>query len=112
MATGISKNKWNEEHKIISRDNLDNVGLEYSIEYQGKSKIQDIVKDHQCAEYVTVFNSSNNILVFGDNYDVLKYLMYQRKLRGKITLILMQVKFLSLFEPLLNKVFAGFPDNE
>lgn len=87
MATGISKNKWNEEHKIISRDGLSTVDIKYSIEYQGKSEINDILKDQECAKYITVFSNPHNTLVFGDNYDVLKYLLYQKNLRGKVKLI-------------------------
>ena len=76
--TDTDTQRWKEIRRQRQTDN---------IEYKGKSTVQDILHDRAYTEYIPIFNGSHNILTFGDNYDVLKYLMYQRKLQGKVKLI-------------------------
>ena len=88
MATGISKNKWDGHHKIISRENLVNIDAEYVIEYKGKIDKRVLLKAKPESNYtITIFNNSSNSLYFGDNIDVLKHLIHSQKLNGKVKLI-------------------------
>lgn len=87
MATGISKNKWEEESIIISRENLDDIEIDYSIEYKGKSDKNSIIKQKPVSNYISIFNNSKNSLFFGDNLDVLKHLIHNLKLEKKVRLV-------------------------
>ena len=87
MATGITKNKWTEDTKIISREEY--VGdFSYEISYQGKISEDTILISLPESDYTSVFNTTvNNKLYYGDNLDVLKYLYHQGRFKGKINLI-------------------------
>lgn len=88
MATGITKNKWTEDDtRIISCEKY-NGDVLYEISYPNKISKDSILKSLPESDYRTIFNiNCSNQLYFGDNLDVLKYLLHQGQYKGKIMLI-------------------------
>jgi len=88
MATGISKNKWGEDEIIISRELYKNTSENYSLSYNEKIESEKIISEKNIGEYKLVFkNNSPNMLFYGDNIDVLKYLLHVKQLRNSIKLV-------------------------
>jgi len=87
MATGISKNKWKEDTHIIT-DEIFNNSFEYKITYEGKIPKNELISSNSKQNYTRIFgNDSNNLLYNGDNLDVLKHLIHNKNLKGKIKLV-------------------------
>lgn len=87
MATGITKNKWIEETHIISEE-ICNDDDSYQINYQGKTHEKVVINAQPKHNYKLLFkNNDENNLFYGDNLDVLSYLLYKKNLRGKIKLV-------------------------
>jgi adenine-specific DNA-methyltransferase len=87
MATGITKNKWEDQTSIISDEFFD-TSTEYEISYKGKMPEEKLIVDTPKENYKPIFtNSSDNELYYGDNLDVLKHLIHKANLKGKIKLI-------------------------
>ena len=60
MATGITKNKWQENTQIIS-DEIFHESVVYSLEYKGKTPSKTIINEIPTQEYQRIFgNDSNN----------------------------------------------------
>ena len=86
MATGITLNNWNGEVDIISSELFSN-SIEYQLAYEGKSSRDDILNDEIKSSYEIISScDSSNLLFFGDNFDVLKYLI-KLGYRNKVKLI-------------------------
>lgn len=87
MATGITKNNWGEETLIIS-DELFNESFDYEISYKGKASKKQLLLEKPKQKYEEVFcNQHPNSLFYGDNLDVLRYLIHEAKLKGKVKLV-------------------------
>jgi adenine-specific DNA-methyltransferase len=87
MATGITKNKWREEVQIISSENFP-FETDYEITYKGKLPEQEIVSTPYTENYESLYGEfKENKLFYGDNLDVLRYLLQSQKLNGKVKLI-------------------------
>ncbi|WP_324282610.1 site-specific DNA-methyltransferase [Cyanobacterium aponinum UTEX 3222] len=87
MATGITKNQWQEETTIIS-DEIFRGDLSYQITYEGKTPEEEIIAQPVQQIYTSIFGKENdNKLFFGDNLDILKLLIFQKKYKQKIKLI-------------------------
>jgi len=87
MATGITKKNWTEEAHIISDESF--IGdSAYEINYEGKVSIHDILNSGVKNKYELILGGHHqNDLFFGDNLDVLRYLIQEKKLVGKIKLV-------------------------
>jgi len=87
MATGITKNKWKKDTQIIT-DELFNNSFEYEIAYKGKTPVNELISAKPQQDYKRIFgNESDNSLYYGDNLDVLKHLIHNKNLKGKIRLV-------------------------
>lgn len=87
MATGITKNHWQDETIIIS-DEIFTGNLSYQISYEEKTKEEEIINQPLQQIYSSIFGKENdNKLYFGDNLDILKLLLIQEKYKQKIKLI-------------------------
>lgn len=87
MATGITKNKWQEEVQIISSENFP-FETDYEITYKGKLPEQEIISTAYTENYESLYGEfKENKLFYGDNLDVLRYLLQSQKLKGKVKLI-------------------------
>jgi len=85
MATGISKHKWKEDSHIVSNEIYDG-DYSYEISYPEKLPAQEIVDTPNEFKYESLFNKGcKNKVLFGDNLDVLRYLI--SNLKEKIKLI-------------------------
>jgi len=75
MATGITKNKWENQASIIL-DEIFDTSFDYEISYKGKTPKKKLIADKPKEKYTKVFeNNSDNKLFYGDNLDVLKHLI-------------------------------------
>jgi len=87
MATGITKNKWQEEVQIISSEKFP-FETDYEITYKGKLPEQEIISTSYTENYESLYGEfKENKLFYGDNLDVLRYLLKSQKLKGKVKLI-------------------------
>ena len=87
MATGITKNKWEKDTHIIT-DELFNNSFKYEISYNGKTPVNELISAKPQQDYSRIFgNESDNSLYNGDNLDVLKHLIHNKNLKGKIRLV-------------------------
>jgi len=87
MATGITKNKWENQTSIIL-DEIFDTSFDYEISYKGKIPKKKLITAKAKEKYTEVFeNYSDNKLYYGDNLDVLKHLIHNTKLQGKVKLI-------------------------
>lgn len=87
MATGITKNKWENQTSIIS-DEIFDASFDYKISYKGKTPKKELITDESKEVYKAIFEkNSDNRLFYGDNLDVLKHLIHTTKLKGKVKLI-------------------------
>lgn len=87
MATGITKNKWADDTLIISDEIFEN-SFDYEITYKGKTPREELINTLSNQTYKNIhFADNENQLFYGDNLDVLKHLIHQSDLKGKIKLI-------------------------
>ncbi len=87
MATGITKKNWQEETTIITDENFEG-SSGYELKYDGKLHASELIKELPKQKYNKIFgNGDDNFLFNGDNLDVLKHLIHERKLKNKIKLV-------------------------
>lgn len=87
MATGITKINWKEDARIINSEQF-LYDINYEIVYEGKSSEKEIIETPFSFEYKHIYGSSNNNLYYGDNLDVLRYLLHSPcNLKNKAKLI-------------------------
>ncbi|GAB6009545.1 site-specific DNA-methyltransferase [Dysgonomonas reticulitermitis] len=87
MATGITKNNWQEEVHIISSEIYEK-GVNYQISYEGKTSIEKLINSLPIQKYETLIEeNNNNQLYYGDNLDVMKHLVHNQEFTGKIKLV-------------------------
>ncbi|MDA0740590.1 MAG: site-specific DNA-methyltransferase [Bacteroidetes bacterium] len=87
MATGITKNKWQEATEIISSENFP-TETDYEIRYKGKTPSSEVLNTPYSAVYESIHGEfSENKLFFGDNLDVMRYLFQKQNLSGQVKLI-------------------------
>lgn len=87
MATGITKINWEEDARIINSEQF-LYDINYEIVYEGKLSEKEIIETPFSFEYKHISGSSNNNLYYGDNLDVLRYLLYSPcNLKNKVKLI-------------------------
>jgi adenine-specific DNA-methyltransferase len=87
MATGITKNNWEEGTHIISAEEY--IGnYSFELTYSGKLSIGQILDIRPKNIYQELYhNCRDNKVFYGDNLDVLTYLYHDQKLAHKINLI-------------------------
>jgi adenine-specific DNA-methyltransferase len=87
MATGISKTKWEHDLDIISNESY--VGdCSYELSYSDKLPEKEILNKKNKFQYESIFNDGlSNRIIFGDNLDVLRSLVFNSELRNQIKLI-------------------------
>lgn len=87
MATGITKNMWQELTQIISSEEFP-IETDYEITYKGKKSEKEIIETAYAEKYNSIYGEyKENKLFYGDNLDVLRYLIQERNLKNKIKLI-------------------------
>jgi hypothetical protein len=79
MATGITKNGWVENTCIIPNENYYE-DYSYEIAYPNKYSISQILQYQTKNAYIELFNNHQiNKVFFGENLDVLSYLLFKMK---------------------------------
>lgn len=87
MATGVSKYKWEEDTHIVFNETYAGDYV-YELSYSGKTPVEKIINSKNQFEYQSLFNKgSQNKIFFGDNLDVMKYMLCQNSFLGKVKLI-------------------------
>lgn len=87
MATGITKNKWVEEVHIVTNERFDG-DCNFQICYDDKIECKKLLKSLPENKYVSsIIGENANCLYYGDNLDVMKYLIHEQDLKGKIKLV-------------------------
>jgi len=87
MTTGVSKNKWQEDTAIVTNESYEG-DYSYKISYVGKISEKNIIGLKNNFEYTSLLNQKqSNKIYFGDNLDVLRNLIYNSNLKGKVKLI-------------------------
>jgi adenine-specific DNA-methyltransferase len=87
MATGVTSNNWTKETHIIT-DEVFTGDYKYELKYEGKTSENEIIKAKAKNEYELIIgNNHNNNLFFGDNLDVMSFLIHQKNLKGKVKLV-------------------------
>lgn len=87
MATGITKNKWQEEVHIISSESFP-FETDYEITYKGKLPEKEIILSPCSERYESLYGEfKDNKIFYGDNLDVLRFLLQKNELKGKVKLI-------------------------
>jgi len=87
MATGVTKKNWSADTHIVS-DETFNSDCSYQITYDGKADAKDVISASYDMKYKKVVGGpTDNRLYFGDNIDVMRYLLQKKMLSGKVKLI-------------------------
>jgi len=87
MATGITSNKWTLDTHIVTNDVIYG-DYKYELKYEGKSDEKEIITSKPKNEYELILNEGqDNNLFFGDNLDVMSFLIQQKNLKGKVKLV-------------------------
>ncbi len=91
MATGDTKKEWNEHTSIIQIEKYESEST-YTLQYKNKAKTSKIIDTNYCSSYVSAFKrfyevENDNKLFYGDNLDVLRYLLQKLNLKNKIDLV-------------------------
>lgn len=87
MATGVTKNMWQESVQIISSENFP-IETDYEINYKGKTSERKIRETPFSESYDSLYGAFNeNKLFYGDNLDVLRFLSQSKNLKNKVKLI-------------------------
>jgi len=87
MATGVTSNKWTKDTHIIT-DEIFSGDYKYELNYEGKTSENEIINSKPKSEYeLIVGGNHDNELYFGDNLDVMSYLIHQKNLKGKVKLV-------------------------
>ena len=87
MATGITLNNWNGEIEIIPSERFP-ASADYQLVYEGKTPIDELLnyKPKQSYEKLIAGNH-DNLLFYGDNFDVMSHLLKNFSLKDKVKLI-------------------------
>jgi len=87
MATGVTSNNWTKYTHIIT-DEVFSGDYKYELNYEGKTSENEIINSKAKNEYeLLVGGDHENELYFGDNLDVMSYLIHNRHLKGKVKLV-------------------------
>lgn len=87
MATGVTSKFWTKETHIITDENFFG-DYKYELNYEGKTSENDIINSKSKNEYdLIVGGNHENNLFFGDNLDVMSFLIHQKKMKGKVKLV-------------------------
>lgn len=87
MATGVTKNMWQETVQIISSEHFP-FETDYEITYKGKTPEREIISTPYTEKYELLYGESKeNKLFYGDNLDVLRFLLQSGNLKNKVKLI-------------------------
>ena len=91
MATGVSTTKWNGERQSIERTAAD-TDLSVTLSYAGKKPVAEILSG-PCAQTFKVWGVADdptatvNRLYWGDNLPILRMLLNDGRVRGKVRLV-------------------------
>jgi adenine-specific DNA-methyltransferase len=93
MATGITKNIWTDNSRIIPHENyFDNCN--YEIMYPGKQSIAEIIGHRPQNSYRELFHHDDiNKIYFGENFDVLSHLYHDLGYKNKVSLVYIDPPF-------------------
>jgi len=87
MATGITKNNWQESVQIVSSEQFP-FETDYEITYKGKMPEKEILSTPFTEKYESLYGEfKENKLIYGDNLDVLRFLLQSADLKNKVKLI-------------------------
>ena len=87
MATGVTSNNWTKDTHIIT-DEVFSGDYKYELNYEGKTSENEIINSKAKNEYeLLVGGDHENELYFGDNLDVMSYLIHHKHLKGKVKLV-------------------------
>lgn len=87
MATGITKNAWDGSTHVISSEYFP-YDTSYELTYKGKSSEDEILKGSVSEKYESIYGKhADNKLFYGDNLDVLRFLLKSSNLTNKLKLI-------------------------
>ena len=87
MATGVTSNNWTKDTHIIT-DEIFSGDYKYELNYEGKTSENEIINSKAKNEYeLIVGGNHDNELFYGDNLDVMSYLIHQKHLKGKVKLV-------------------------
>ena len=87
MATGVTSNKWTKDSHIIT-DEVFSGDYKYELNYEGKTSENEIINTKAKNEYELIVGGNHeNKLYFGDNLDVMSFLIHQKSLKGKVKLV-------------------------
>lgn len=87
MATGVTSNNWTKDTHIIT-DEVFTGDYKYELKYEGKTSENEILNSKAKNEYELILGDSlDNNLFFGDNLDVMSFLIHQKNLKGKVKLV-------------------------
>ncbi|MCB0516815.1 MAG: site-specific DNA-methyltransferase [Bacteroidetes bacterium] len=87
MATGVTKNKWQESVQIISSEQFPSE-MNYEITYKGKMPEKEVISTHYTEKYESLWGEfKENKLFYGDNLDVLRFLLQSGNLKNSVKLI-------------------------
>jgi adenine-specific DNA-methyltransferase len=106
MATGLSQTKWANDIESHATTN----SFEYSLTYDGKLPDSDVLRTTPANVELLFSNITGNplyrnMLLFSENLNALSYLLYNRKLKGKIRLVYIDPPFATnqIFQSRLQK---------
>lgn len=87
MATGVTSNNWTKHTHIIT-DEVYTGDYKYELKYEGKTSENEIIDANVKNEYELILGDNlENNLFFGDNLDVMSFLIHQKNLKGKVKLV-------------------------
>ncbi len=87
MATGVTSNNWTKDTHIIT-DEVFSGDYKYELNYEGKTSENEIINSKAKNEYELIVGGNHeNELFFGDNLDVMSYLIHHKHLKGKVKLV-------------------------
>ncbi len=87
MATGVTSNNWTKDTHIIT-DEVFTGDYKYELKYEGKTSENEIINSKAKREYELILgDNQDNSLFFGDNLDVMSFLIHQKHLKGKVKLV-------------------------
>lgn len=101
MATGVTKQDWNTETNIISDESFSG-DHSYQLTYPDMIPEEEVLSAPSLQCYRSIFGQSQkNKLYFGDNLDVLRKLIRDDELQGKVKLIYIDPPYST------NRIFKG-----
>lgn len=87
MATGLTSNNWTKDTHIIT-DEVFSGDFKYELSYEGKTSEHDILNSKPQNEYELVTGGLHqNQLFFGDNLDVMSFLIHHKNMKGSVKLV-------------------------